>query len=70
MKMAGDTPHPRPLSHWERGGHDGIGVVVRAVLHTYSLHFPKLEKQIHKCCRQTQKEEEPNHIGKGGHENG
>ena len=24
VKMAGDTPHPRPLSHWERGDRDLI----------------------------------------------
>ena len=30
MKMAGETPHPRPLSHWERGDLDPIEVGVRA----------------------------------------
>ena len=29
-KMAGETPHPRPLSHWEMGGLDEIVVGVRA----------------------------------------
>ena len=45
MKMAGDTPHPRPLSQWERGDRDpsrGRGEGLFSELRSEAISRPEI----------------------------